>query len=125
MYDDIYPFNSANFHKLFTFKSISAERTIVKVVQFSHIKDNFYNLGLADFEKGKLQFTELSNNEDLVRVIGTVAAIVRRFTEVYPEREVVIRGEKRRMQLYNIVFRRRYAEIEREFQVWGYAEDEW
>jgi hypothetical protein len=126
MYDVVYPFDSTNFHKLFTFKSISEEKTIVKVVQFSHVKDNLYNLGLADYEKGKLQFTELSNNQDMIRVLGTVAAIVRRFTEIYPEREILIRGENRRMQLYNLVFQRRYMEIEKEFQIWGYTDDdEW
>jgi hypothetical protein len=126
MYDDAYPFDSANFLKLFTFKSISKEKTIVKVVQFSHVKGNLYNLGLADYEKGKLQFTELSNNQDMIRVLGTVVAIVWRFTEIYPEREVLIRGEKRRMQLYNLIFRRRYMEIEKSFQIWGYTDnDEW
>ena len=126
MYENVYSFDSANFHKLFTFRSVSEEKTIVKVVQFSHVKDNLYNLGLADYEKGKLQFTELSNNQDMIRVLGTVAAIVRRFTEIYPGREVLIRGEKRRMQLYNLIFQRRYKEIEQEFQIWGYGdEDEW
>ncbi len=125
MFEDIYPFKAANFYKFFTFNSIGPERVVVKVVQFTRVEENLYNLGLADFEYGKLQFTETSNNQDIVKVIGTVATIVRGFTEKYPEREVLIQGEIRRMKLYNLVFQRRWNEIEPEFYVWGLEENDW
>ena len=98
---------------------------VVKVVQFSQVWENVYNLGLADFEQGKLQFREASNNHDIVKVLSTVVAIVRQFTDLYPDREVLIKGEGRRMKLYHLVFQRRWAEIEPDFWVWGLLDDEW
>lgn len=125
MQDETYPFRTANFSKFFTFNSQSERRTVVKVVQFSQVWDNVYNLGLADFEAGKLEFRIASNNHDLVKVISTVAAIIRHFTELYPEREVLITGEERRMKLYNRVIQRRWLEIELDFWILGLLEDEW
>jgi len=54
MLDETYQFRTSNFSKFFTFNSQSEERTVVKVVQFSQVLDNLYNLVLADFEAGKL-----------------------------------------------------------------------
>jgi len=125
MQDETYPFRSANFSKFFTFISQSESRSVVKVVQFSQVWENVYNLGLADFVAGKLAFRTASNNHDLVKVISTVAAIVRYFTELYGEREVFITGEERRMKRYNLAIQRRWAEIEPDFWVLGLLEDEW
>jgi hypothetical protein len=125
MFDQAYPYRTANLSKFFTFESISEKRTVVKVVQFSQVWENVYNLGLADFEQGKLHFQETTNNHDIVRVLGTVAAIVRRFADLYPDREVFIQGDARRMKLYNLVLLRHWAEIEPDFWVWGLLDDEW
>ncbi len=125
MLDETYPYKTANFSKFFTFKSQSEDRTVVKVVQFSQVQENVYNLGLADFDAGKLEFRVSSNNHDLVKVIGTVSEIIRHFTNLFPEREVFITGEERRMKLYNLVIKRRWTEIEPIFWVFGLVEDEW
>ncbi len=125
MFDEAYPYRSSNFSKFFTFQSVSERRKVVKVVQFSQVGENVYNLGLADFVAGKLQFLETSNNHDIVRVLGTVGVIVRAFTELYPEREILITGEKRRMKLYLLVLQRHWVEIEPDFWVWGLMNDEW
>jgi len=98
---------------------------VIKVVKFSRIDVDYYNLGLADFEGGKLIEDKLSNNFDVLNVLSTVAEVVRDFTLKNPERSVVIlTQEERRLKLYHAVFRRKADELMSEFWIWGLTKDE-
>ncbi len=54
MINECYSYSSHNNGKLYFFQSLGVKGTIVKVVKFSQIAPLRFNLGLADFEKGKL-----------------------------------------------------------------------
>jgi hypothetical protein len=122
MIADPYPFLRQNRNKLYIFDS-HGKNLVKKVVQFSHIEDRRYNLGLADLEKGRLDFQRFSANGDSWKVLNTVAAIVIEFIEFYPDAEIVIRaaGDKR-LHLYNRIFENRINQIETVFEVTGYID---
>lgn len=95
----------------------------MKAVQFTHIHDRTYNLGLADVENGKLNFRELTFSDDSWKVFSTVAAIAVQFTEFYPDARILIRAaDEKRLKLYNLIFQRRIKQIETIFDVFGFLD---
>jgi hypothetical protein len=119
MIEDPYPFVIHNRNKLYIFASIGKQR-IQKVIQFSYIEDDVYNLGLADFKNGCLDFYNFSANGDSWKVLITVASAVVQFTEHYPNAEVIIRAsESKRLQLYNRILEHRLVQINTLFEVFG------
>lgn len=119
MISESYPFVAQNRNKLYFFES-TGTRTVWKAVQFVQMHGQVYNLGLADVENGKLQFRELTANEDSWKVLTTVAAIVLQFTEFYPQASVLIRAaDHKRLRVYNLIFERRMEQIETLFEVFG------
>jgi hypothetical protein len=122
MITDPYPFLRQNRNKLYIFDS-QGKNLVKKIVQFSHIEERRYNLGLADIENGRLDFQRFTNNGDSWKVLNTVAAIVIQFFEFYPDAEVEIRaaGDKR-LHLYNRIFENRIQLIETVFKVTGFID---
>lgn len=120
MITQFYSYSSHNNQKLYFFQSIGVKGTIIKVVKFSQISPGRYNLGLADFEKGRLVEDVISNNFDVLKVFATVAAIIKHFTQQNPQRFIVILAiEERRSRVYNAIFSRKALEITEEFFIWG------
>jgi hypothetical protein len=117
-----YPYLCQNRNKLYIFDS-HGKNLVKKVVQFTHIENRRYNLGLADIDKGRLDFHRFTGNGDSWKVLNTVAAIVIQFVEFYPDAEVLIRaaGDKR-LHLYNRIFENRIIQIETIFEVTGYID---
>ncbi|MFN4256320.1 MAG: DUF6934 family protein [Saprospiraceae bacterium] len=114
-----YEFTQHNFQKLYIFQSIG-KRTVVKAVQFSLERNGLYNLGLADFENGKLRFDQFTANDDAWKVLNTVAAITLNFSENRPEARILIRAtEPKRQQLYNRIFQSRINLVQEAFEVEG------
>ena len=105
----------------YLFESKGPQGAVLKLIVFSNIEKNLWNLGFGDLRKGQLDDTTITNNHDVQRVLNTVAQAVYLFTEAYPESIVRIRPiDKRRAHLYNLVFQRRYAEIAEHFEVMGW-----
>lgn len=124
MVTEFYPYTSHNNDKLYIFQSAGIQGEIIKMVRFTHIGGRRYNLGLADFEQGKMVYDRNSNNFDALKVMSTVAEIIRHFTFKHPESEVVIMAlEERRLTFYNAIFKRRLKEISLAFWVWGIKDD--
>lgn len=114
-----YEFTRHNLQKLYIFQS-TGKRTVVKAVQFSLEYNGLYNLGLADFENGKLRFDQFTDNEDAWKVLNTVAAIALDFSETRPEARILIRAtEPKRQHLYNRIFQNRINLIQEVFEVEG------
>lgn len=120
MVTKFYPYTSHNNDKLYIFQSVGIQGEITKMVRFTHIGKNRYNLGLADFVNEKMVYDRGSNNFDVLKVMSTIAEIIRHFTFKHPEKEVVIMAlEEKRLNLYNAIFKRRALEMAEDFWVWG------
>lgn len=117
-----YPFIGQNRNKLYFFESHGSKK-VMKAVQFTHVYDRIYNLGLADVANGKLNFRELAFSDDSWKVFNTVAAITIQFAEFYPDARILIRAaDEKRLNLYNLIFQRRIKQIETFFEVFGFLD---
>ena len=124
MITETYKYLSTNTKTQFVFQSEGIQGNIIKIVQFSFLNNGKCNLGFGDFKAGTIDDKVLSNNQDAIRVIRTVAKITIEFFEKYPKSRVIIDPvDEKRKKLYNIVFKRHFKEIEANFQIIGYIED--
>jgi hypothetical protein len=109
--------NSPDLH-VFTFFSEGEKGRIQKVIIYSIIQENLYNLAFGDFVNGELDDAVISNNADLVKVMNTVVKSVYLFIEEYPDRAIYIEPvDRKRSVLYHAIFSRRYDEITAIFEV--------
>ncbi len=102
------------------FQSEGEQGKIAKIVTFSRLNNNYWNLGFGDLQGNKINDTVVSNNHDIVKIIGTIAKIVYEFSDKFPKRGLEINPiDEKRRRLYNHVFRRNYAVIDTDFHIIG------
>jgi hypothetical protein len=118
MIKDTYPYVQVRDELAFVFRSEGINGVIVKVVIFTLKNDGKWNLAFGDWRNGDIDDKVMTNNHDVVKVIGTVAKVTYAFFEKYPDAIVVVDPvDEKRKKLYNVVFQRHYATINRDFQV--------
>ena len=120
------------FSKAFTmyqFVSIGLKGEIAKLIKYTETgKANVYNLGFGDKIGNTEDFDDeiISNNEDSIRVLATVAASVYVFTDNYPNAYIFATGSTpSRTRLYQIGIANNLKEIKEGFSVWGEYNEKW
>jgi hypothetical protein len=82
------------------------------------MKNRFWNLGFGDLQGVHINDSVVSNNHDIVKLIGTVAKIAYDFSDKFPKRGIEITPvDEKRKRLYNHVFRRHYEVINLNFHI--------
>jgi hypothetical protein len=77
-------------------------------------------MGFGDLNEGEIDDAVISNNNDIVKVIGTIAKILYDFSDKYPLRRIEINPvDEKRKRLYHHIFRRNYDIIKLDFNVNG------
>ena len=119
MIKDIYPYSQIGEHQLFAFTSEGINGNIFKLIAFTPTDDGKWNLGFGDWKNnGNVDDRVMTNNHDVVKVIGTVAKVTYDFFKKYPKAVVVIDPvDEKRKRLYNFVFQRHYAFISNDFHI--------
>lgn len=126
MIGETYQFDKTNDGMQYAFVSKGPKGVVVKFVMYTWIHDNVYNLGFGDFEEGQVDDAVVSNNEDLVKIMNTIASTLYAFTEQYPGSRVYIEPvDSKRSNLYHHIFRRRFEEIQPLFMVKGLTTNGW
>ncbi len=74
----------------FRFTSVGSKGSIKKIIEFSRFKPNRWNLGFGDVSGKDWTDDVISDNDDLRKVLQTVANAVHDFFDIYPNDEVVI-----------------------------------
>ncbi len=70
---------------------------------------------------GEQRDDTISNNQDYVKVLSTVAKAVYEFLDLHPDAIIEIEAvDEKRLRLYNLIFKRRYHEWRLLFLVEGY-----
>ncbi len=116
-----YQYLSAFNSTWFIFESRGPAGIITKVVVYEQKDALRWNLGFGDLVDGEIDDAVISNNSDLVRVISTVAKTVYEFSETHPGRIIFIEPvDEKRGKLYNLIFKRKLAEIEQTFVIEGW-----
>jgi hypothetical protein len=121
MIEDYYKYVAATKGESFMFVSEGIKGTILKFVEFTPLTNDDWNLGFGDFKNGEIDDIVMTNNQDVIKVIRTVAQITIEFFKKYPHAIVVIKPvDEKRKKLYNIVFQRHFAEIDALFDIIAY-----
>ena len=117
---EAYSVNPNSEKTLFWFTSQGEKGVIYKWVWFQYLDEFKYNLSFGDVNNGKFDDRIISNNQDYIKVISTVARIIHLFFDEYPDVIIEIKGvDKKRQRFYNTIFRRRYEEIIPKFTIFG------
>ena len=102
---------------------------ISKLVKYTETRiAGIYNLGFGDKLGDADDFDDMiiSDNNDSVRVLATVAATIYTFTDNYPNVFVLATGStSARTRLYRIGISNYLEEIEEDFNVFGFLNGQW
>jgi hypothetical protein len=106
---------------VFWFVSTGPNGSITKVVTMQPMERvGRYNMAMADVINGELDYDNLTNNNDMDRIFGAIAVIVRRFTNRYPASQINIKGSNpARTRLYRMKISNNLERITAEFNVYG------
>ena len=124
MIEQPYPYYDLGLDKHYFFLSVGEKGSVYKIVALT-LKDNGnWNLGFGDLIDNKINDSIMTNNQDVRKVIGTVAKVAIDFLKQNPDKIVEIEpvGEKRNT-LYNTVFRRYFTEIDTLYVIMGLIND--
>jgi hypothetical protein len=113
---------------IFEFVSVGIKGHIRKMITYSYTGiENVYNLGFGDWNEETNEIDDLSvtNNGDSEKVLSTVASTIFDFTEKYPTAMIVATGSTAaRTRLYRIGISNNLQEIQINFSVFGFTEQE-
>jgi hypothetical protein len=116
-------------NSFFTFKFVSEgpKGFIKKRIQYSITsKKDYYNLAFGDVDKSTNDFDDLAitNNNDIEKVLATIAASIFVFFENYPNANIYIEGSTRlRTRLYRIAISNNLDELTEYFYIYGLLEE--
>ena len=124
MITDAYSFIALQRKTRFIFESEGKQGKIIKIIQFTQLESNEWNLGFGDLKDGNIDDLIISNNEDVFKVIKTVAKVVTIFFQEYPQSRFIIKPiDDKRKKLYNSIFRRHFKDIILDFNILGIVEN--
>lgn len=120
-----YNFEVSNNGLIFSFESVSREKTIKKVVVYEPLVDELYHMGFGDLvEDNTIDYSVKSSNKDIKKVLSTVVQTMFLFFEKYPDKKVVFTGSNEiRTRLYRSIISKFVEEIELYFLVEGFKND--
>ncbi len=107
-----------------SFYSHGSKGAILKRVVFSETElDNVYNLAFGSVdENNEIDDSTISNNGDRDKVLATIVSIIKEYTEKYPERWIIFRGNTRaRNRLYRMAVGLNLEELSENFLIYGYS----
>lgn len=120
MIGEHYELNPRNRKRLFYFISKGKQGEILKVIGFQAVRGKIWNLYFGDITENGFSDAVVSNNDDIYKVMNTVAVALYQFLEEYPERTIrIVPVDDKRKRLYNAIFQRRIHEIEPNFHVFA------
>lgn len=125
---DRYPILFEEGHTMYKFYSEGPRGLILKIVSFTVVGRDIYNLGFGDVddEGGQMNDTVRSNNGDRNKILVTVAMTVIDFMERQPGAHIFVEGSTTaRTRLYQMGIVYNYPEIDRLFYIRGYCNKKW
>ena len=126
MIEQPYPYFEVIPKTYYAFESVGEQGTVTKIVQFKFLGDNVWNLGFADLKNdGSIDGLVVTNNQDVHKVLRTVAKIAIDFLAQYPDSILqIIPAEEKRKRVYNGLFRKYFTEIDTFFNIFGIFDEQ-
>jgi hypothetical protein len=102
----------------FRFTSVGEKGEIKKIIKFTYLGENLWNLAFGDVKGDDWEDNVISNNNDFRLVLQTITNAVHNFFEIYSDHNVqIVPLDHQRKLLYNRVFQQRWHEIQVLFEV--------
>ncbi|OMP76492.1 hypothetical protein [[Flexibacter] sp. ATCC 35208] len=128
-----YPYIKADVSAQFKFESRGPNGAIKKMVIYKLLgtladETLLFNLGFGDYNEMEESYNDLtvSNNEDRLKVLATVAGTVMEFTAPYEKIAIhAVGSTPSRTRLYQMGINAYREEIETHFKILGYSDDCW
>jgi hypothetical protein len=123
-----YSYKTNNNFLDYEFSSSGPMGNIKKVVRFTQIGTNVFNLAFGDLDvqTGDISDTSVTNNNDSRKVLATVASTVHDFTLHYPGASIIAKGSTvSRTRLYRMGITNHWTAINNEFELFGLREGVW
>lgn len=125
-----YGYSTANNYHNYSFYSEGPKGHIKKTVTYTKIFDDpiAYNLAFGDEDNksGVISDTTITDNKDRDIVLATVAATIIEFSERFGNHYIYATGSTlSRTRLYQMAIAKFLDEITEDFEVYGYANNDW
>jgi hypothetical protein len=121
-----YPFKVLDDGYVFEFESISQQKVVKKIVEFSEFEDveNLFNLALFDVsDDGSFSDISVSDNGDMENILSTVIQTIQVFLALHPKAKVLFMGStKSRNRLYRAVIAKYFHATERIYEIHGISD---
>lgn len=125
MIEQPYPYYALDLDKHYYFKSVGEKGSVYKIVALTLKVNGNWNLGFGDLIDNKINDSIVTNNQDIRKVIGTVAKVAIDFLRLNPDKTIEIEPvDDKRKILYNTVFRRYFTEIDALYVIKGIVRQE-
>lgn len=125
MIEQPYPYYALDLDKHYYFKSIGEKGSVYKIVALTLKVNGNWNLGFGDLIDNKINDSIVTNNQDIRKVIGTVAKVAIDFLRLNPDKTIEIEPvDDKRKILYNAVFKRYFTEIDALYVIKGIVRQE-
>jgi hypothetical protein len=111
---------------IYTFASIGKKGIILKVVIFSEINNNVYNLGFGDynFKNDSIDDKVKSKNGDMEKILSTVISIMGDYFSKKPDCTIYLEGSNSlRTRLYQLAIMKYYEEFSIFYEILGTSND--
>ncbi|SFD10609.1 hypothetical protein SAMN05518672_101502 [Chitinophaga sp. CF118] len=130
---DQYKFIANETFASFTFNSVGPNGIIKKVINYQQVDaladgTPVINLGFGDWDeqKGKVDDSIISNNQDREKILATVASTILMYTEKYGKLPIVAKGSSpAKTRLYQMGINANRTEVENLFSVFGLLNKNW
>jgi hypothetical protein len=112
----------------FEFTSEGPAGAVKKVVRYSRVATNVFNLGFGDLdpETGEISDSVVTNNKDSEKVLITVAVTAVAFSHKYPDALVFAKGSSpARTRLFRRAITNHWDEITNLFEIYGLINGKW
>jgi hypothetical protein len=115
----------------FVFFSEGPKGRIAKGIRFREVKGigrNTFNLAFGDLKEdtGRLDDRAITNNDDRLKVLNTVAAAIVDFLSFRPTAIILVKGSSlSRVRLYQMMIASIWSNIHQQFEVYGRMGREW
>lgn len=122
-----YPVTFDTENARFRFQSIGKRGVFDKVVEFTRIAPDIYNLALLDYDPLTREFSDISvtDNGDMPEVIATVITIIEQFFDSNPGQKVYFEGSTAtRTRLYQIAIAQVF-DPHSDLSIEGYKDEQW
>ena len=127
MNTETYEYSADKEKLVYNFNSLGDKGNIPKAVIYENITYNHFNLAFGDYDVTESEINDkvVTDNGDIIKVLGTVIETIQNFFQAYPHAILDIRGSTpTRIKLYQRIIKMNLIEIQTKFNILAFRDSE-